>query len=699
MKRKMLTAVLVLLVCLLAAGAAMAQDVFRFATDSVKVYDGESVTPELLRDGKFAEGDVVFSSRGPNKAAVDENGTITGVEPGQVYVQANLMKDGKTVRYCSILVTVIRKATKVTLDGTNLMLYDPDDEKVLPLLRQDPDAGPLKNRVLVVAAGKRVYLRTIITPTDVREKHVTFTTDDAGIANVQKDGNLIAVQRGECNVTIASVQSPEVTETIHVVVIEPMKKVVITAPEKTIAAGRTMQLGTEITPDTTTIQTIQWRSRDERIATVDQDGLVTGVGRGSVVIEAKSTDGSNLTATFYLTVSQDVTEVTLKETETTVATGRTVQLHATVLPNNANNRQVTWTSSDESVATVRNGAVTGRKAGECTVTCASVSNPEISATIPVRVIQMVTDIQFVTQPGLQFHIGDSRELEWRVLPEDASIKDVTFKSRAPSIAVVDQNGIVTGLAKGQADIEVKATDGSGKYRVYRVTILKPVEGIEPLATQYYAQINRYTDIRTKVIPSDASDQKVLWEGSDDYIASVTNAGTNTGRVLGRQRGTITLTGTAEDGGFSTSTTVIVDDFDGMAMVGGAYIDENNKIRIVIWNMSRDYYINLVHFKVECYDTQGYRMVCNTDGVSTSFEGNYPLQLAPGGRSEHGRFNFFNYQDNGWYGYVVVTITGFEFDNGQKWWLPEDKQVPYRSTESSHWGEPTFTPDDPEESNG
>ena len=691
MKKRLSIALFVFLMCLLAAIPALAADVFHFAEEPV-VYVGYTFPTELLREGKFTEGTVTYSLKG-NYATVDEDGTLTGVTPGQLYLTAELTQDGKVVKRATTKVTVCYKVTKVTLNTNGLQVYEPDDETILSLLRPGPDDEPLSERVLVLPAGKGFWPKATVTPENVANVHkrVTFESSDAGILTL-REGQLIAVQPGECILTIRSNQSPEITEQFHVLVTQPVKKVVITAEAKNVAAGKTLQLGTTITPENATIPQVTWSSRNPNVATVDENGLVTGVSRGDVVIEARTTDGTKLTATYYMGVTQDVTEITIQEADVTVATQRSApQLHVQVLPQNASNRKVTWTSSDETIATVNGyGTITGRKAGECIVTCASVSNPEVSATIPVHVIQMVTDIQFVTPKGLSFYIGESRQLEWTVLPEDATVKDVTFKSRAPKVAVVDANGIVTGIGKGQADIEVRATDGSNRYRTYRVTILKPVQGINPLAPQYYAQLYGATNIKATVYPNDASDQVILWSSSDESVATIRSVGTSYGRIYGQRPGYTTVTATSNDGGFSTSTNVIVDDFNGMIMCGSAYIDNNNKIRLVFWNMSRYYTVNTVYFKIDCYDTQGNPIVCNTDG-STSFSGSYPLMLVPGGRTEHGRFYFGSYQETGLYGYVVVTITGYAFENGQKWWIPEDQQIPYRSTNSGHWGEPTPVP--------
>ena len=106
MKKRTVIAWAVFLMVMLAVLPASAANVFRFSVESIRVFEGETVTPELLRDGSFAEGEVVYTARNGN-ASVDENGVITGVKAGQVYVQADLMRDGKSVRNTSILVTVM----------------------------------------------------------------------------------------------------------------------------------------------------------------------------------------------------------------------------------------------------------------------------------------------------------------------------------------------------------------------------------------------------------------------------------------------------------------------------------------------------------------------------------------------------------------------------------------------------------------
>ena len=605
----------------------MAADVFKFTDQAITVYADETVQPSIEQDGRFAEGTLVYKSANVKVFTVDETGTVTGVAPGAANLQAELQQNGKTVRRATVRVNVLRRVTKITTNTTNLQVYEPDDETITPLLKpiEDPENPgqtlPQTNRILVLPAGRNVRLTTTITPADVKNRNFTVTSTDLGILKVNGT-TVAALQAGECDLTIASQQNPEITEVFHVLVTQPVKKLQITAPAKTVSAGGTLQLTAAVTPDNATIQAVEWSSRNEKAATVDSNGIVTGIARGNVTIDAKAADGSGVRASITLAVTQDATDITIKETDVTVATGRrAAQLHVTVLPANANNKYVDWHSSDESIATVRNGVITGVRAGECTVTCTSQSNPGVSASIPVRVIQMANRINVLNPRGLSFNVGETAQLEWEVLPDDTTIKDVTFKSRRPEVATVDANGIVTGLSKGQANIEINSTDGSGVRAVFQVNVIQPVTGIEPLPDRFFAQLDGYRSVRnaTRVIPRNANNQRINWSVADPTIATV-----NGNNVYGYRTGNTILTATSDDGGYTTSTQLVVADFDRMIAIGSPQVTDDNKIKLSFGNMSMEYIVKKIYFKVDCYDTMRNPMICNTDGVSTFFNGYYPI---------------------------------------------------------------------------
>ena len=723
MKKKLAALILICAVCLAAAVPALAADVFAYAERSISLFEGEEATPVIDRAGKYEyDGTVTYKADSEKICTVDADGTITAVKKGNTNVTATLKVNGKAVKKTIIQVRVIRPVTKVTLSTKNLQVFEPDDPDILPLLKiyqekaaeeepeepetpegeepeypeipEIPEGGEteeeplLTDRILVIPVGKSVTLNATCTPEDANNKKIEYETSDAGIAKLSGERALRGMQAGECDLTIRSAQNPEVFERFHVLVTEPVKKIAIDAPFKTLSVGSSMQLDPVFTPADASIQKVEWSSRSPKLASVTEDGTVTGLSKGKATIEVKAMDGSGMSGTVVLDIIQDVTEVTINKTDVTVAAGRYVEVKGTALPKEASIRSLTWYSSDESIATVKNGQITGKKAGECTVTCASTSNPDVTASIPVTVIQLAKRVSFMNT-AIDLPVRTSFQLEWEVGPEDTTIMDVTFRSSNTKIATVDENGTVYGISRGAATITVTTADGSNRQATCRVNVIQPVEGIDLPAEQYYVQAGRATDIQPTILPKNANNQKVYWSIDDDSIATARAYGVSVGRVTGRRKGTTTVTATTDDGGFTASSEIVVDDFDEAVMVESVRV-ENNKVKLVLRNLG-NYTLKKVYFKVDCYDTQGYPLICNKDWISTWFNGDYPLELEPGSRTQHGMFNFNDYMETGIIGYVTVTVTGYEFESGQRWTIPEDYQIPSQPAYSNHMWEPTPSP--------
>ena len=153
-----------------------------------------------------------------------------------------------------------------------------------------------------------------------------------------------------------------------------------------VNVGETTTLTATVSPDDATNKNVTWTSSDEAIATVDANGVVTGVAAGEATITVTSVADNNKKATCIVTVTTvAVTGVSVDATAS-VNVGETTILTATVSPANATNKNVTWTSSDEAIATVdANGVVTGVAAGEVTITVTSVEDNTKTATCTVTV--------------------------------------------------------------------------------------------------------------------------------------------------------------------------------------------------------------------------------------------------------------------------------------------------------------------------
>ena len=155
--------------------------------------------------------------------------------------------------------------------------------------------------------------------------------------------------------------------------------------------------------------------------------------------------------------------ITLDKTTATVEEGATVTLTATVTPDNATDKTVTWSTSNEAIATVSGGVVTGVKAGEVTITAKA---GDKSATCTVTVTAATTEPEVVPVTGVTLNqtavtldIDQSITLKATVAPENATNKAVTWASDKTDIATVDANGKVTAVAAGTASITVTTADG------------------------------------------------------------------------------------------------------------------------------------------------------------------------------------------------------------------------------------------------
>ena len=154
----------------------------------------------------------------------------------------------------------------------------------------------------------------------------------------------------------------------------------------TLNSGSTAQLSVTATPPDALNPSVTWSSSNESVATVDQNGLVTAVAGGTCTITATAVDGSGKSASCQVTVIQLVTSITLSETSLRLESDGYKKLSATIEPSNASNKEVTWTSSDESVAQVTSvGGVAAIGKGQCTITCAATDGSGVTATCEVIV--------------------------------------------------------------------------------------------------------------------------------------------------------------------------------------------------------------------------------------------------------------------------------------------------------------------------
>ena len=250
----------------------------------------------------------------------------------------------------------------------------------------------------------------------------------------------------------------------------------INKTEVSLIVNETEQLTATILPEDATDKTVIWASSDETISTVNNNGLVTAVAPGTATITATTIDGSNLTANCTITVNPAVipaTSIALNQTTAELNEGETLQLTATVLPENATDRTVTWTSSNTAVAAVdANGLVTAVAAGTVAITATTNDGSNLTANCEVTVNPaaiLATSVS-LDQSNVSLTEGMTLQLTATVLPENATDRTVTWTSSDPAVATVDATGLVTAVAAGTATITATTSDGSALAATCQVTV-------------------------------------------------------------------------------------------------------------------------------------------------------------------------------------------------------------------------------------
>lgn len=255
----------------------------------------------------------------------------------------------------------------------------------------------------------------------------------------------------------------------------------------------------------------------------------------------------------YETEVISVLGVTLDLASLDLAVGETGTLVATVEPAEAGNKSVTWSSSDESVATVADGVVTGVSAGSATITVTTVDGG-FTATSAVNVSNAVTGVS-LDQTAVTLEVSETVTLIATVEPADATNQTVGWVSGNESVATVNNSGLVTAVAPGTATISVITVDGSF-MATCEVTVTDPtvaVTGVSLDQTSLALEPGETGTLVATVAPGDATDKSVSWTSSDAAVATVAD-----GVVTAVADGTCTITVTTTDGGFTATCDVTVE---------------------------------------------------------------------------------------------------------------------------------------------
>lgn len=449
--------------------------------------EGESAT--LVATVEPADADdlpVAWRSANPEIATVDANGKITAIAEGTATITATC---GNFWANCRVTVNkLVIPVESISLDKTTLNLTE----------------------------GESANLTATITPGNTTDKTVTWSTSNASVATVDQSGKVTAVAPGTATVTAKAGDKEATCQVTVAKAVIPVSSVTLDITDMKLIEGGSFKLTATVSPTDADDKTVTWTSSDTNVATVDNTGNVTAVAAGRATITA--TAGS-VSANCFVTVEKrviPVESITLDKTNLSLIRGEEATLTATVSPTEATNHDITWISSDESVATVAGGKVKAIKTGSAIITAKAEDKEAlclVNVTTPVESISL-------NQSAITLDKGQNAKLTATVNPSDADDNTVIWSSSNQAVAIVDNTGKVTAVDKGDAVITAKA---GGKEATCNVTVTVSIIHVTSITLNEVAKLlaeGETFQLSATVNPDNATDKTIVWSSSNPAVATV-----------------------------------------------------------------------------------------------------------------------------------------------------------------------------------
>ena len=433
---------------------------------------------------------VAWTSDKEDIAKVDETGKVTTFAPGVAVITAK-SEDGSFTVSCTV--TVHQNVTDLQLDTQTLKLYKNEKHKI----------------------------NAVVIPFNASDPSLTWHSNDEAVAKVDENGLVTAIGKGRAVITARSNDNQNIVRSCTFECILTVEDVVIEKDEYFIVEGGSVNLNAYAIPIDAEDTTLIYKSDDNAVAKVDENGVVTAVSKGEAVITVTSVAQPTIKKQITINVTRAVTGVELSENALTINKGETAALTATVTPNSANYKDIVWSSKDETVATVKDGVITAIAGGQTQIVVTTVDG-SFTDECTVTVIELPESVVF---SDIKYYVGvgKTNTLKVTVLPETANDKSVTFESDNDKVVTVDNKGVITGVKRGIANITVRTVSGNA-YNVVTVEVIQAPEKITLRNEKDFLFVGESTELIYEVLPEDTTDKSLVWSSSNEDVLTVDESG-------------------------------------------------------------------------------------------------------------------------------------------------------------------------------
>lgn len=468
-----------------------------FNKESQTLYVGEIINVKpLIMPSNASNKKLLWSTSNPDIATVDTEGNIQALKFGQTTISVTTIDGLKTA---SFILYVYEHVTSVKLPSC-----------------------------LSVNISEKKTLVPEITPIGKTDGKVSWLSSDPDIATVDENGIVKGVSKGTSTITIISFDG-NFSAACNVSVIQPVESITLSPKTLSINVGDCRQIEATVLPTNANDKSIIWSSSNETIANVNSAGLISGVNPGNVRITATSNFNNEVNDVCEVTIIQPVAGISLDKSDVEILEDESLQLVAEVVPLNASNKKINWTSSDVSVAVVSSdGTVYAIKPGQATIMATTVDGGFIAL---CKVIVKAKEIK-ATEIRLSHScetmaIGETLQLGAVLEPENVTNRNLSWTSTNPNVATVNPTGLIHALAQGTTQIIATTTDGSNLSAICEITVEKQfieITQIQISPSSARISVGKSVKLNAIITPGDATSTNVLWSSTNTSVATVSQDG-------------------------------------------------------------------------------------------------------------------------------------------------------------------------------
>ncbi|MBQ7854449.1 MAG: Ig domain-containing protein [Muribaculaceae bacterium] len=419
---------------------------------------------------------------------------------------------------------------------------------------------------LDLTLNNTIKLDATFAPINTTITSLIWESSNPEVAIVDQEGNVTAVANGKATITATTIDGSELSASCEVKIgIQDVESITLSQKTAEIKPKDMLNLTCVVSPDNATEKTISWTSDNTSVAVVrtnsDGSATVLAVAPGIANITAATNDGTNLSDTCEVKVLKLAESITLDKTTASVNTDNIIDITATILPDDADYKNVTWSISNETLATIKtneNGSVSvsAINPGVVTVTATTVDGSNLSASCEITITKLAESIA-LDKEKISMVTGHEETLVATVLPDNTSNKSVAWTLSDATLATLKDNGdgtaSITAINPGIVNVTVTTTDGTELFASCEITIIQLATSINLDKETISIEEGKSEILAATVMPDNTSNKIVEWSSSDESIATVVDNNDGTAAITVHKKGVATITATTTDGSNLSAT--------------------------------------------------------------------------------------------------------------------------------------------------